>query len=236
VFDAIERIEIAIRCQLIYTLAHKYKDSHWQDNASIFNPEYINPRTGYSTFIYRDTQAIIKRHLDAKHPEVFVKHYKATYNDPVNPPSWMSIELLTVGELSRLYSALKNNADKQAVAQFFGLHHTVFSSWLHTIVYDRNICAHHARLWNRDFAIKPEVLLKPAYPWIDPAYNSNNHRTFYFLSILKYLLVNANPSNHFKEKLEALMIKYPNVPIQYLGIRSKDGHSLTDWSLEPLWT
>ncbi|WP_438590204.1 Abi family protein [Duncaniella muris] len=28
-----------------------------------------------------------------------------------------------------------------------------FNSWLHTINYVRNICAHHARLWNRDFNI-----------------------------------------------------------------------------------
>ncbi len=120
-FDAIERIEIAIRAQMIYTLAHKYKDAHWQDNASLFKPPYTNPRTNNTFDIFADTQAIIKRHLDAKHPEVFIKHYKTEYNNPQNPPSWMSIELLTIGELSRLYTALKENADRQATAQFFGL-------------------------------------------------------------------------------------------------------------------
>lgn len=35
VFDAIERLEIAIRSQIIYQLSHKY-GSHWQDNPSIF--------------------------------------------------------------------------------------------------------------------------------------------------------------------------------------------------------
>lgn len=37
VFDAIERLEVAIRTQIIYQLSHKY-GSHWQDNAHIFNP------------------------------------------------------------------------------------------------------------------------------------------------------------------------------------------------------
>lgn len=35
IFDAIERIEIAVRTQLIYQLSHKY-GSHWQDNKQIF--------------------------------------------------------------------------------------------------------------------------------------------------------------------------------------------------------
>ena len=37
VFDAIERLEIAIRTQIIYQLSHKY-GSHWQDDPSIFHP------------------------------------------------------------------------------------------------------------------------------------------------------------------------------------------------------
>ena len=37
VFDAIERLEIAIRTQIIYQLSHKY-GSHWQDRQDIFNP------------------------------------------------------------------------------------------------------------------------------------------------------------------------------------------------------
>ena len=36
-FDAIERLEVAIRTQIIYQLSHKY-GSHWQGNAHIFNP------------------------------------------------------------------------------------------------------------------------------------------------------------------------------------------------------
>ena len=34
VFDAIERLEVAIRTQIIYQLSHKY-GSHWQDRQDI---------------------------------------------------------------------------------------------------------------------------------------------------------------------------------------------------------
>jgi abortive infection bacteriophage resistance protein len=235
VLDAIERIEIAIRAQMIYTLSHKYKDSHWQDNAAIFNPAIYNARTGQTFDIFSDTQVIIQKHLDQKHPEVFVKHYKTEYNAPKNPPSWMSIELLTIGELSRLYTGIKLNPDRQAIANFFHLPHTVFTSWLHTLVYVRNICAHHSRLWNRELAIKPDVLQNPRLPWIQASFNTNNHRTFYMLSILKYLLASANPGNHFKEKLEAIINKYPNTPIQFMGIPTTDSITLIDWKQENIW-
>jgi abortive infection bacteriophage resistance protein len=236
VLEAIERIEIAIRAQVIYTLAHKYKDSHWQDNVSIFNPAKVDSRTGKIRDVFADTQSAIAKHLGQKHPEVFISHYKSKYNDPYNPPSWMSLELLTIGELSRLYTALRQNSDRQAIADFFHLPHTVFTSWLHTFVYVRNICAHHSRLWNREFAIKPDVLQNPRLPWIQPAFNTNNHRTFYMLFILKYLLASANPEYNFKEKLENLFLKYPKVPIQFMGIPTSDGSSLIDWKNEKIWS
>lgn len=235
VFDAIERIEVALRAQMIYILSHKYNDAHWQDNASLFTPPFKDVRTGITYHTYSDTQNIIKKHINAKHPEVFVKHYRAEYNNPQNPPSWMCIELLTIGELSRLYTALRENSDRQAIASFFNLHHTVFTSWLHTLVYVRNLCAHHSRLWNREFAIKPDVLKKPKRAWVQPVFNSNNHRTFYFLCILKYLLFAANPSNHLKQKFETLLKKYPNTPIQFMGIPTTDGINLINWSDEDIW-
>ncbi len=236
VFDAIEWIEIAIRTQLIYTLSTQYADGHWQDNPDLFRPLFTNPKTGRITDIYAEMQSTILKSISAKHPEVFIKHYKSTYCEPKNPPSWMCIELLTLGELSRLFAAIKHNADKQNIAVFFGLHHSIFSSWLHTLVYVRNICAHHSRLWNREFAIKPDVLQKPKNAWLQKAFDSNNHRTFYFLSILKYLLHAANPTNHFKQKLESLFLKYPSVPIQFMGIPTTDGKkSLINWKNEDLW-
>jgi abortive infection bacteriophage resistance protein len=234
VFDCIERIEVAIRSQITQILAHNYNSSHWQDNPLVFLPPYKDNRTGLMTSPYSDLQQIIQKSCTAKHPEVFIKHYKEKYSTPTNPPSWMCMELLTIGELSRLYMGLKHNKDKNEIAKFFGLHQTVFTSWLHTLAYVRNICAHHARLWNREFAIKPEILLKPKNEWIDTEYN-NNKRTFYFLCTLKYLLWEANSYNSFTTKLEALFAKYPNVPIKFLGIPSNGAGSILEWQEEPLW-
>jgi len=204
VFDCIERIEIAIRTQVIYSMALYYKDSHWQDNKSLFITPFYN-KIGNLVDPFSDFQAIISKAKTARTPEVFIKHYIDHYSTPANPPSWMCLELLTIGELSHLYRGLKNNSDKKRIADFFDVHHTVFTSWLHTITYARNICAHHSRLWNRDFAIEPDKLLKPVGNWISKPFE-NNKRTFYFICVLKYLLQRANPGNSLKTKLDSLFI------------------------------
>jgi abortive infection bacteriophage resistance protein len=233
IFDCIERIEVAIRTQFIYQMALFYNDSHWQDNQSLFIIPYYN-KIGNLINPFADFQAIISKAKTARTPETFIKHYINTYSKPANPPSWMCFELLTIGELSHIYRGLKNNADKKRIADFFEVHPTVFTSWLHTLTYVRNICAHHSRLWNRDLAIEPEKLLKPKGNWIDRPFE-NNKRVFYFLCTLRYMLLRANPSNSMKQKLESLFNKYPTVPIKFLGIPSDGKGNLLDWKNEPLW-
>lgn len=233
VFDCIERIEVAIRTQFIYQMALHYNDSHWQDNQNHFITPYYN-KIGNLINPFADFQAIISKAKTARTPETFIKHYINTYNKPANPPSWMCFELLTIGELSHIYRGLKNNGDKKRIADFFDVHPTVFTSWLHTLTYVRNICAHHSRLWNRDLAIEPEKLLKPKGNWIAKPYE-NNKRVFYFLCVLRYLLLRANPSNSMKQKIENLFDKYPTVPIKYLGIPSDGKGNLLDWQNEPIW-
>jgi len=233
VFDCIERIEIAIRTQMIYCMAQHYNDSHWQDNKGLFVSAYYN-KIGNLVDTYSDLQSIISKAKTARTPEVFIKHYTDNYYSPSNPPSWMCLELLTIGELSHVYRGLKNMADKKRIAGFFDVHPTVFTSWLHSLTYVRNICAHHSRLWNRDLAIEPEKLLKPVGKWINPPFQ-NNKRVFYFICVLKYLLLRANPGNSLTEKLAALFEKHLNIPVQFMGIPSDGKGNLLNWQNELLW-
>lgn len=233
VFDCIERIEVAIRTQIVYCMSTTYNDSHWHDSRDHFIQPYHN-KIGYLVDPYNDFQTIISKAKTARRPEVFIKHYVENYKQPANPPAWMCLELLTMGELSYLYKGLKRNSDRKMIASFFDVHHSVFTSWLHALTYVRNICAHHSRLWNRDLAIEPNKLQKPVGNWIAQPFQ-NNKRLFYFICVLKYLLLRANPSNSLKEKLEDLFNKYPTVPIQFLGIPSDGNGEILNWQNEPLW-
>ncbi len=121
--------------------------------------------------------------------ELFKTIYIDTYKSPSNPPSWMCFELLTIGQLSHSYRGLREKSDKKLIADEFDLHPTVFTSWLHSLTYVRNICAHHSRLWNKDLSVEPERLKKPKGPWVGTAYN-NNKRMFYF--IMRLLIIPTN--------------------------------------------
>lgn len=234
IFDCIERIEVAIRTQFIYCMAMKYNDSHWQDNQGLFVKPFYN-KVGRLFDPFSDFQSIISRAKTARRPEVFIQHYLNHYHTPSNPPSWACFELLTIGELSNLYRGLQHKEDKKTIAAKFDLHYTVFTSWLHSLTYVRNVCAHHSRLWNKDLAVEPERLLKPVGAWVGTRYSNNNNRTFYLLCVLKYFLIRVNPTNSLKEKLEELFQKYPTVPIQFVGIPSESNGKVLDWTKEPLW-
>ena len=61
-FDAIERIEIAIRTQIVNQLSLKY-GSHWQDNRIIFKGPITRRRRDGSTFtdyVFADMQQHIR--------------------------------------------------------------------------------------------------------------------------------------------------------------------------------
>ena len=145
------------------------------------------------------------------------------------PPSWMMIEITSFGSLSMLFQNLQLPHDKRAIAHSFGVDDSTFASWLHSIVYVRNVCAHHSRLWNRVMRISPKVPMNPGHRWISVTTIPNqvaggspinlNNRMYFFLSMIVYLLNIINPKNTFKQRLFKLLQKYPlvNVPSSALG-------------------
>ena len=214
VFDAIERLEVAIRTQIIYQLSHKY-GSHWQDNAHIFNPpREVTLRDGRTITIdvYREIHSPITEQLHSNRAEVFIQHYHNNYGTPENPPSWMSVEIMYFNHLSKICTGLKNRADINGIASYFALPPKTFCSWLHTMNYVRNICAHHSRLWNRDLNIVPEKLsFSKRLVWISNPDTAKRSKTYYFFCMINYMLQVANPTSQFKSTLKELLEEYKNV-------------------------
>lgn len=213
IFDAIERLEIAIRTQIIYQLSHKY-GSHWQDNKNLFKVHTHKRKDGAEVTIdvFKDIQKHIKELLASNKAEVFIQHYAQKYNHPVNPPSWMSVEIMYFNHLSQICNNLKQRSDLAAIAKWFGLPPETFSSWLHSVNYVRNICAHHARLWNRDMNIVPMKLsFSKSKIWISNPDTVQRSKMYYFVCMVNYLLQKANPHSNFKTRLIDLLDEYKHV-------------------------
>lgn len=232
IFDAIERLEIAIRSQIIYQLSHKY-NSHWQDNPSIFKPPYqkkLQDGSVITVDIYEEVQKHIHEQLNNNKAEVFIKHYKSKYETPSNPPSWMSVEIMYFNHLPRICNGLNNRSDLNGIAQYFDLPPQIFCSWLHTINYVRNLCAHHARLWNRILSIVPENLhFSKHLTWISDPNTAQRSKIYYFCCMINYLLQTANPTSNFKQRLCDLLSENKDIAnLSAMGFSP-------NWEQEKIW-
>ncbi len=104
----------------------------------------------------------------------------------------------------------------------------VLQSWLKTLNYIRNLCAHHARLWNRELAIKPFIPYVNKYPdWHSPV-AIREHRIFAVLSMLKYMLSFVAPHSNWQSRLESLLTEYSEIPLIFMGFPA-------NWKESPIW-
>ena len=214
IISELEKIEVAVRTKMtqIMSLSH---DAFWIEDASLFTSQPL----------YNSTLDKIREEFN-RSDEEFILAFKSKYSNPL-PPSFILLEITSFGALSRLFGNLKSGKSKRYIARLFGLPDVVFASWLHSLVYIRNVCAHHARIWNRPMSIQPLFPRNASGAWLHDRQVGIN-RVFYALSMIIYLLNTVNPNHTFKEKLENLFQKYPNVDRAAMGFPS-------DWRSEPLW-
>ncbi|MFP3040587.1 Abi family protein [Treponema primitia] len=125
VFAAMEKIEIAVRAQLIDRYCVSSGDPFWYEKPACFK----NPQE------HRELLQNIKTSIN-RSTDTFVGHFYSVYSNP-NPPSWITFEVLQMGQLSILYSKLAPSPEKKAVAAYFGVMEPVLISWLHSLVYVR---------------------------------------------------------------------------------------------------
>lgn len=220
--DAIERIEVAIRSQLNNHMSCQY-GSHW----------YLDEQHFDTRFDHKRLLADIERSC-RKSSEAFVRHYRSKYKIPRLPPSWMVTEMLTYGQLSRVYDNLASFRGQKAIARSLGTTAELLRSWAHTISYLRNLCAHHMRLWNRELANAPKTPRNPVGAWIrtpiqlgdtqiDP-----NKRLYLALAVIEYLLKVVNPTSTWHLRLRELMQRYPTISLDHMGMPA-------DWEQDPFW-
>lgn len=216
-FDAIEKIEISLRTQIIYHLSHTY-GSHWYTDVNIFK----------SANEHQNLIAKINEVCNANDKEIFISHYLNKYTNPSLPPCWMALETISFGQLSKIYRFLDTPTELKKIANQFGVDIAVLGSWLHSINYVRNICAHHGRVWNKLLAISPMNPRKAKFIWLSNS-NTNQKKAYFMLSVINYMLRAIQPNSDFSTQIKKLITKYPEVPTQNMGFPN-------NWNNELLWS
>src|SRR5262249_4557265 len=112
------------------------------------------------------------------------------------------------------------------VVKSFNAHKAFLPSWIHSLSYVRNICAHHSRLWNRTLAVKPR--LPDPVPWF-PYRIPNNSHVYCVLVIVHSLLRTIAPLDPWTTRVISLCDEFPGVPLRSCGM--PDGwRELSPWS------
>ncbi len=215
----LERIEVAVRTVISNSLSMSH-GPFWYFNHPTQVLGHITVQGnkkvafdigGFLHDIERETQ---------RSSDVFAKHYFDKYTDPLLPPSWLAAECLSFGKWSRLYRHLTHG--RSPIARQFQLPVDVFESWLHALTILRNTCAHHARVWNRRFSIRPKVLNQ----W--STHFSNQQSIYCYLAVIQLFNRAIDGNCPFASDLQALLNRYPQLSLSTMGFP-------TGWSNDPLW-
>ena len=199
---ALRHVEVGVRTRICLELAMAYADGHFYLSSIHFkSAEEHNSFLGKCYSEARRSQ------------ETFIKHYREKYETPELPPLWMMIEILTFGQMSMFFSNL-TAVNQKRVSSTFDLSPDMLASWLASLSYTRNLCAHHSRLWNRKFTKKPQGSKKL------PITEAGSYAQA--ASVTKYLLDKAEPDFPFATKLKALFNDYPEIAPAKLGFRQKE--------------
>ncbi|HUO09960.1 MAG TPA: Abi family protein [Phycisphaerae bacterium] len=219
--DAVERIEIAVRS----SLALRHSCTHSPFAYASDDPQALPflKQKDYGGFIGPILQE------QARSKETFIMHFTTVYGDAHRYlPIWMVTEIMTFGTMLTLFRSSSSKIQRE-VAKPFGVHDTVFDSWLLSLNTIRNICAHHGRLWNRELGVKPLIPSRAKQPQWHVPVTVNNDRIFGVLTILKYCLDRIAPQSQWSARLFQLLSEYPNVPRASMGFPA-------NWCNCPIWS
>jgi abortive infection bacteriophage resistance protein len=153
VTDALEILEVDVRATLAYEFGKLFGAFGHVDGSSFF-------------YRFRHGEWLDSIRSEAERSkETFVEHFKVNYADFPDLPIWIATETMSFGAISRMFSGM-NDRDRKAIAARYGMQPNVLASAFHHLVYVRNLCAHHSRLWDRKWAIAP--LLPKGKAWEHP--------------------------------------------------------------------
>lgn len=213
ILDALERIEVALKASFSHAGSLE-GGPFWMCAAANFD----YGRHGEIMEIIGDAVAPPTE----KQKHIFLTHFYSKYTDP-HPPSWMLMEAFSFGAVSRIYKLAKG-VHRIPVATQFGLQQDVLESWLHALVFARNVSAHHCRLWNRTFTITPKIPKKQYPQWPQDSAD----KLYVICSMIEHMMNVIADGSRWGERLTELIDNRPNVPLWAMGFPD-------DWKNQPPW-
>lgn len=226
--DALERVEIALRVDIAHTLGKL--DTFAYLKGDLFHPTFsaaLDKQTGltkYHVWLTKHAQLINRS------KEEFVNHNKTKYGLPL--AVWVACEVWDFGTMSTLFGGMRET-EQDAIAIKYGIANgRTFATWLRSLNYLRNVCAHHSRLWNRNIVDQPKLPTVSAMPWVAP-FEANPRaraRSYLLLCMLRHLLQVVNPSSSWPQRMKDHLQAFPN--LDHLGLNRQGMGTADGWEQE----
>lgn len=201
--EGLSVFEIAFRSRFAYFYAQRLPERSYL-NRETYNDSIVSTDEGdwsLVDLVMTSLQGDLQR---SKEPFI-VRHRNAQ----TTPPVWVAVEALSMGTVSKMYQALSNQDVRYEIARSFGLLDPVIAeSTFRSFTVLRNLCAHHARIWNR----------VPEYP--HPVLNvlktesdkSVYHRTpWAWIVSISHQVDQINRDKSFSETLFSYINGYPEL-------------------------
>lgn len=207
----IEVIEVRLKSMLAYYHCEKYGPTGYLDinNFYCMDRNKINIKT-VDNYLYITRKAASQKNAMTD-TEPFIKHHKENKNDIL--PFWVYVEILTLSDISKLYTILDYVTKKKIAFQLGFKHsngHNILENLLHCVTILRNISAHGGRLYNRLFTRKPRLSSKEkSFLLTTEDGDIVNDKLFSYILVLKSL----SASNDFQLVKDHLILINENYPL-----------------------
>lgn len=213
-FAEISRVELTIRALLGHELGRVDPMIH-------LDPDRLGPTArGRSYQLWREGY----ERTIAQSREDFVRHHRDSYGGRL--PIWVAVETLDWGALTYLFG-FSPRPVQEAVASASGLTGPQFSTWMRSLNLQRNVCAHHGRLYNRVHTSVPRLPALGVHADLDSI--TGWTRTFAQLSLVQFLLDRLDLGA--RRLLPNALKTFPQVQ----RISVADVGALHHWQAHPLW-
>ena len=160
--------------------------------------------------------------------EDFVKHYNKTHDGRL--PVWVVTEILEFGQLVTLFS-LAPFEQRCRIADQYSIRADELESWMRTVNFVRNICAHHARLLNKRLVIRPLVKHRRNDQTLSAVTHSSG-RIYTALVLTAFLLRRGN----FTAEIQAISDVLDSFPTEIPGVDLTHIGASPSWKQDPIWT
>lgn len=196
ILDAIERLEVSLR-------------SRWSNQMALRHGPLCLERPS----LFREGD-LYRRSLDSlvhfyeNSEDEFTVNFRRKYPQVELPPIWICSEMLSLGQLARWIGNLREGRDRQDVADAYRLREDVLLSFLEHLTEIRNLCAHHARLWNRTFS-PPFLLPRPLPEGLNQLQGQTRDRLHNTLVFLEYLTNQICEGSSWGNRLQNLLRAHP---------------------------